>query len=209
MAQRAPQPGGRHQQLQPDLALELDVAGGGDVAAHGVGDVGVDVERRGAGRPVARALLAADRPPRERRAREPELLGALVGQRQDRLPPAQRVGRRLRGEEREHRQAERLGVPERVPVVALAGEALGADRAALGAGAGLQHVEDREPDGLLQLGVAVDLDVGGGPERRRGTRAARRAGRPSRCSGRRPARRGPGRAARAGCGATTSRRPGT
>ena len=40
-------------------------------------------------------------------------------------------------------------------------------------------MEEREADGLLELGVAVDLDVGAVPERRRGTRAARPAGRPS------------------------------
>ena len=56
-----------------DLPLELLVAGGGVVADHRVGDVGVDVERRGAGRPVAGALLAADRPPRERGAAQPQL----------------------------------------------------------------------------------------------------------------------------------------
>src|SRR3712207_8569020 len=40
---------------------ELGIAGRGDVATRGVGDVGVDVERRGAGRPVPGAFLAADR----------------------------------------------------------------------------------------------------------------------------------------------------
>jgi hypothetical protein len=34
----------------------------------------------------------------------------------------------------------------------------------LGAGAGLQDVEEGEADGLLDLLVAVDLDVGAGPE---------------------------------------------
>ena len=65
----APQARRLDEQLEAGPALELGVAGRGDVAAHRVGDVGVDVERRGAGRPVPGALLAADRPPRERRAR--------------------------------------------------------------------------------------------------------------------------------------------
>ena len=61
-----------------DLALEADVAGGLDVADDGVGDVGVDVERGGAGRPVAGAFLAVDGAPRERGAGEAELAGALA-----------------------------------------------------------------------------------------------------------------------------------
>ena len=49
-------------------------------------------------------------------------------------------------------------------VVARAGQALGRDRALLGAGARLQGVEEREADRLLQLGVALELDVGALPE---------------------------------------------
>ncbi len=64
----------------------------------------------------------------------------------------------------EHRQHVGLGVPEAVPVVAGAGQALGADRPALAAGAGLQGVEEGEADRLLQLGVAVEFDVGALPE---------------------------------------------
>jgi hypothetical protein len=47
-----------------------------------------------------------------------------------------------------------------VPVVAGAGQPLGRDRLALGAQAGLQDVEHAHPHGLLQLVVALDLDVG-------------------------------------------------
>ena len=80
------------------------------------------------------------------------------------MAPAQRVGRRARRRVREHGQDEALGVPERVAVVAGPGQPLGRDRALLGAGAGLERVEEREADGLLQLGVAVELDVGAVPE---------------------------------------------
>ena len=73
----------------------------------------------------------------------------------------------------QHRQHERLGVPERVPVVARAGQALGRDRAPLGPRARLQRVEEREAHGLLELLVAVDLDVGARPRSRPGTRAGR------------------------------------
>jgi len=71
MAERPPQPGGCDQQLQPRPALELVVFCGRQVAADGVGDVGVDVECCRAGGPVARALVAADGAPRKRHAVEP------------------------------------------------------------------------------------------------------------------------------------------
>ena len=59
----------------------------------------------------------------------------------------------------------RLGVPERVPVVAGPGQALRRDRPALGAGAGLQHVEQRRTArACWSSRVAVDLDVRDVPE---------------------------------------------
>lgn len=165
VAQRTPQPGGLDQQLEADLALEVEVTGRRDVAAHGVGDVGADVEAGRAGRPVGRALLPADGAPREGRALQAEGLRALPGQIQRRVPPAQHVRGRGRLGVGQGRQHERLGVPERVAVVARAGEALGADRPLLGAGAGLQHVEEAEAHRLLHLRVTLDLDVGVVPER--------------------------------------------
>ena len=48
-------------------------------------------------------------------------------------------------------------------VVAGAGQALGGDRAALGPRGGLEDVEEREPERLLDLRVAVELDVGQRP----------------------------------------------
>src|SRR5262249_56996310 len=73
VAQGAPQPGRLRQQLHANAAVELLIAGRVDVADHRVGDVRVDVEGGGAGRPVARALLAGDRPPREGGALETTL----------------------------------------------------------------------------------------------------------------------------------------
>ena len=74
------------------------------------------------------------------------------------------VGGRPRRGVGQHGQDEALAVPERVAVVARAGQTLGADRALLGAGAGLERVEEREADCLLQLGVPVQLDIGARPE---------------------------------------------
>jgi len=51
-----------------------------------------------------------------------------------------------------------------VTVVAAARQALGRDRAALAAGARLQHPKEREPNRLLQLRIALELDVGPVPE---------------------------------------------
>lgn len=64
----------------------------------------------------------------------------------------------------EQGQDEGLGVPEGVPVVAGPGQSLGGNGPLLRAGACLEYVEEGEADGLLDLLVAVDLDVGAGPE---------------------------------------------
>ncbi len=164
MAERAPQPGGLHQQLEPLPAGEVLVLGRGDVPHGRVRDAGVDVEGGRAGGPVAGALLAVDRPPREGGALETELARALARDIQRAPAPAQGGQARVRVQVREHRQHVDLAVPEGVAVVAAAGQALGGDRVAVAAGRGLEHVEEGEADRLLQLGVAVDLDVGAGPE---------------------------------------------
>ena len=164
VAQRSPQPGGLDQQLDARALLELLIAGGGDVAANRVGDVGVDVERGRARRPVARALLTADRPPRERHALEPELARPGLGEVQRGVAPRDRVARRGRRDVGEDRQRVRVHVPERVTVVAAAGQALGRDRSQLGARRGLDDVEQREADRLLERRVAVELDVGPLPD---------------------------------------------
>src|SRR5262249_41958582 len=127
----APEPRRLDQQLEADLALELIVARYRLVADDRVGDVAGDVERGRARRPVARALLPADRPPGEDGALEPELRGALAREVERGVTPAQRVAGRLRDEVAQDGEDEALGVPEGVPVVAGAGQALGRDRAAL------------------------------------------------------------------------------
>ena len=103
---------------------EVVVAGGADVLAQRVGDVGVDVVLRGAGRVVGRRLLAVDGAPREERAALGQLVGAAPRGVEQRVAEPQRVPRRPRdrvGEERHHVD---LGVPEVVAAVAGAGHAL-------------------------------------------------------------------------------------
>ena len=145
--------------------VSADVAGRVDVPDDRVGDVGVDVEGGGTGGPVGGALLPADGAPREGGAGEPQRAGPLLRSVQSVQSPPQRPGRRLRQRVRQHRQHERLGVPERVPVVAGSGQSLGGDHPGLHPGARLQHLEQREPDRLLHLGVALDPDVRAAPER--------------------------------------------
>ncbi len=157
--ERRPQARGLDEQVHSLASLELVVLARVDVAGGRVGDGGVDVERRGPGRPVSGALLTADRPPWEGGSALAEDLGSLAGQRQRRVPPAQHFAGRGRRRVRQHRQHEGLRVPERVSVVARAGQALGGDRTALRTDRGLMNVEQREPYGLLELRISVDLDV--------------------------------------------------
>ena len=180
VAERAPQPGRLGQQLQADVALEGVVAGGVDVADDRVGDVGVDVKRGRTRRPVAGTLLAVDGAPRKRRTLSPSWTARSPAQPQRGVPPAQRVGGGMRCGVGQHRQHERLGVPERVPVVARAGQALRRDRASFGPGTGLQDVEQREPDRLLDGRDHRRPRRRRRPRTRRGTPAARRPARPSR-----------------------------
>src|SRR5207245_7128442 len=89
---------------------------------------------------------------------------ALAREVERRMAPAQRIARRMRsgvGQDGEH---EGLGVPEGVPVVARSGQALRRDRALLCARPRLKRVEERKAKRLLQLDVAVELDVGAIPE---------------------------------------------
>ncbi len=108
--------------------------------------------------------MAADRAPREVGALEAEDLRPGTGQVERGLPPPEGVARRVRGRVGEHREDERLGVPERVPVVARAGQPLGRDGPSLGPGPGLEDLEQGEPHCLLHLRVAVDLHQSALPE---------------------------------------------
>jgi hypothetical protein len=91
-------------------------------------------------------------------------MGTLAGEIECLFAPAERACGGGRGSVGEHRQDEALGVPERVAVVAGSGESLGGDRSLFGARARLERVEEGEAQRLLQFGIAVDLDVGAGPE---------------------------------------------
>src|SRR5690606_25154592 len=164
VAEAGPQPGRLDEEVEALVRVEDRVPRGVDVAADGVGDVGVDVEGGGARGPVAGALLAVDRPPREGGAGQVQLAGAVLGDGQRVVAPEQGVLGRLGQRVGERREGVGLLVPEGVPVVAATGEALRRDRPSLGTGRGLDHLEQGEPDRLLELVVAVDLDVGVVPE---------------------------------------------
>ncbi len=164
VAERSPEPGGLDQQLEAYFLLEALVAGGVLIAHDAIGDVGPEVERGGAGGPVARAFLAPDSAPRERRALEPQLSGPGLGSVEGAVPPPQSVAGGAGHRVGQHGQNERLRVPEGVSVVPRPGEPLGGDGSLFGARSGLEHVEEGEPHGLLQLCVALELYVGASPE---------------------------------------------
>ena len=133
--------------------------------------------------------------------RSPSWRARCDGHRQGGVAPAQGVRDGVGCDVGEHRQHVGLGVPEAVPVIAGPGQALGGDRPALGPGPGLQHVEQREPHRLLDLGVPVELARRPGPRTRRGRPAARPAARPTGLDG--PGQR------RVGLVANRGQRPGT
>ena len=165
VSERQPQPCGLDEHRQAALRFQRIVARDNAIALERHGDVGVDVPRRSARRPVRRALLAADGAPRKgsplrgRVRRLGRWRGPSVEARQRSASAAAR-GCGVR----QHRKHETFGVPEGVAVVAGAGEPLARDRPALGASTGLQYVKQPEPHGLLAVGVALDLDVGAVPE---------------------------------------------
>ena len=164
MSKRPPQPGSLDEQLEAGGLFERRVLRGGLVAGDGIGHVGIDVKGSDSRRPVARALLSPNRAPRKRRPVQPQQRRTLLRQIERHVAPPQRVARCVRNRVRQDRQDEGLGVPERVSRIAWPGQTLGGDRSPLRPGAGLQRVEQAEAKCLLQLGIAVDLDVRAVPE---------------------------------------------
>ena len=166
-AEIEPEAGGLDEHLGAVAVQEVAVAGGVDVFAQRVHDVGVDVILRGAGGVVGRCLVAVDGAPGEAGAGMAELarpgpgLGQLVVAVLEDAPRHARVG------VDEERQDVDLGIPEIVALIGLAGEAAGTDAVALGAARGLQQLEQVPADDLLLLRrpAAFHLDVGVLPER--------------------------------------------
>ena len=163
-AERCPQPGGLQDHLGTAREQDVAVVGSGDVGLDAEGDGGVDVVLRRAGREVGRRLVAADRPPRVQRAPLAHLGGPSPGAIEGgdpELDQRPRDGRLRVGEEGKR---EDLGVPEVVPLVPLAREALRGQRRAAVAPGRLEHAEQVVADALLDRDVALELDVRGGPE---------------------------------------------
>ena len=165
VAQREPQPGRLDQQLEPDGGREPVVARGVDVPHDRVGDVRADVKRRGARRPVRRALVATNGAPGEHRAGQVERARAVAGEVDRGVPPAQRITSRRRHGIGEHGKHEHLRVPKRVPVVPRPSQSLGANRPLLRPRPRLEHLKESEPHRLLEFWIAVQFDIGGVPER--------------------------------------------
>jgi len=122
------------------------------------------MEGRRPRRPVPGALLAADRPPGKCGSGEPEHLRPITRQVDGRVTPSKRIPSGHRKVVRQERQDERLRIPEGVAVVSRSGQALCRNRPLLGSRPGLEDVEEGEANRLLELWIAVDLDVGAVPE---------------------------------------------
>jgi hypothetical protein len=93
VTERTPQPGRLNQELETNGPVERVIAARGPIADRSIGDISVDVERGGTGWPVTGALLPMDRPPRERRALQPESARLLARQIERLMTPAQGVTR--------------------------------------------------------------------------------------------------------------------
>lgn len=205
MAEAAPQPGGLHQDVQADLPLELLVPGGVHIPDDGVGDVGVDVERGGAGRASTRSTRgrgssATGTWPRPARAgwRAPPPAAASCAATPARPPrrPARCTSAR---EARTSRCPRTCARHSRDPSAPSPGSC-GAPPAPRPAGRGTARTGP--PAGSRRRPRPRRPRP---PRSRRGTRAARPAARPSRSAARPPAPRPPGRAAPAGTAGSTTR----
>ena len=144
-----PHPCGLDEDLGAGLDEKVGVTANVDVAADGVGDVGVEVELGGAGEVIGRRLVAADRAPREQGTPQIQLAGATPRLVQHAVAEPKQVAGDARlgvGEERQH---PRLGVPEVVAVVGVAGQALGRDSRSFGAPRRLGEVEQVPAHRLL------------------------------------------------------------
>ncbi|CAH0211428.1 hypothetical protein SRABI128_01981 [Microbacterium sp. Bi128] len=152
---RAPEAEGRPQSCRVDgdvdalAGEELLVTGRADVLRQCEGHVGVDVVLRGAGGVVRRGLFAVDRAPREEGTGLVELVGALAGRGEHKVPHAERVPRPLRRRVRQERQHVHLGVPEIVTAVPRPGDALRGDSVSVGARGGLGELEQAPAGRLL------------------------------------------------------------
>ena len=144
-----PHPRRLDEDLGAGLDEEVDIAAYVDVATDCRGDVSVEVELGGAGQVVRRRLIARDRPPRKERSPQVHVacplacLGQHAVAEPKQVPGDPRLGV---GEERQH---PRLGVPEVMAVVGVAGEALGRDPRPFGTPGCLGEMEQVPPHRLL------------------------------------------------------------
>ena len=170
-----PVAGGLVEDLGAVVAQELPVTGRGNVAEDAIGHAGGDMDLL---LPGPDPVLPVRRPFRRRlpagiggfpgvlRAPEAVLARVLQRARQGMVAIGEQRPRRLGLGEDEEGQQEDLGIPEDMPLVALARERLGAD---IGAGVllvrGDQQVIDAEPRREARLRIAGDHAVAGVPFR--------------------------------------------
>ena len=122
------------------------------------------MERGGARGPVPRTLCTPDGPPGEGGTAQPVLARIVPRLVENQVAPAQDVGGGVRLGQREHGQDEDFRVPEGMAVVAGARQPFRRDGSALPTCSSLQDVEECKAHRLLDLRVAIELDVRPGPE---------------------------------------------
>ncbi len=166
---------GLAQHLRAGLGEEVQVAGRIHVQADGVRHRRVDVVRRRPAGVVRRAFVAGDGAPGVQRAVRVVHLPRMGARGLQRVVAvAQHRQRHVRRDEHHRRQHEHLGVPEAVPLVALAGQALGRRPVHAAASGGLMDMEQVEAQRLLDVRVARHRQAGAVPERPQGAFLARR-----------------------------------
>ncbi len=158
-----PEPGDRDEDIEATLQQVTGVAGRADVVEDGEGDCAVAVDLLERDLPLVVALFTVDRDHRVERcpSDKPQLPRVLDGLVELTVAVVQQVLRDLRLGGREvERETERFGVPIGHSAVLLAGEALRSDvQVGIDTGEGRMQLEDAEPQPLLHVVVAADLDI--------------------------------------------------
>ena len=166
-----PESRGFDEDFDPGIAEEVVVAGGAPILPDRVCDVGADVVFHLAGQDLDRLpggaqhrfrcgfLTGIGRLPGIERASVPEQFSLRTGGGQHVVPVHQQRARRFRPDGGVVWQEIGLGIPEDVAEIGIAGQAARTDRHSVVVRVGgARQMVDGEPQGALQIVIAVDVD---------------------------------------------------
>src|SRR5262245_4959335 len=160
-----PEPSRFDQDLGAVTAEEFLVPTDLHVFSQGIGDIGVYVILRGAGRIIGRRFLAVDGPPGERGAAVAELPGARASLVQHIVAMLEKAACNLRPGVDQERDDVDFGIPEIMPLVGPSRKSTCADTVSLGTLRSLQELKQVPPDHLLRPWMLrLDCHVGAAPE---------------------------------------------